>query len=408
MLWKLKQSPRVGKLYIAPGNGGTGALAENVPVEVMELEKLAQFAKEKNIGLTLVGPENPLGGGVVDLFKSRGLRIWGPSQAAARIEASKSFAKQLMAEKAIPTAEYRSFTEYEQALAYVREKGAPIVVKADGLAVGKGVIVCQSFAEAEDALKKMMVDKIFNESGAEVVIEEFLVGQEITVQAFCDGTSYRMLPPTQDHKQIFDGDRGSNTGGMGVIGPLPWVTAEMMQTIETKIIQPMLETLRERGTPYVGCLYAGLMMTKSGPKVIEFNARFGDPECEVYMRLLKSDLLDILEASVDGMLASLPIEWHPGFASCVMLASRGYPETSEKEIPITGIAEAGEIEGVVVFNMATVLEGGDLKTAGGRVLGVSAVGDSLKGALDRAYTAINRIHFDGMQFRRDIGAKALI
>ncbi len=407
ILWKLKQSPRAGKLYCAPGNGGTAAIAENVAIDPEDVEALTRFVEEKNIGLTVVGPENPLGAGIVDHFNSKRLRIWGPTKAAARIESSKAFTKELMNEKNIPTASHRAFTDYEEALAYVREKGAPIVVKADGFAVGKGVVVCQTIAEAEGALKKMMVEKIFKESGATVVIEEFLEGPEITVQAFCDGTSYKLLPTTQDHKRVFDGDKGGNTGGMGAVGPLPWVTSDMLRDIEMSVIRPMLDALRERGTPYVGCLYAGLMITKDGPKVIEFNARFGDPECEVYMRLLRSDILDVFEASIEGRLADLDIEWNPGAACCVMIASRGYPETSEKGVPITGIEDANKMDEVTIFNMFTNHSGDTLVTNGGRVLGVSATGTSLKEALERAYEAIGKIHFDGMHFRRDIGAKSL-
>ncbi len=407
LAWKLKQSSRLGKLYIAPGNAGTSALGENIPIGVMEFERLADFAQEKKIGLTIVGPDDPLGEGIIDIFKARGLRIWGPTKAAAQIESSKSFAKQLMRDAGVPTAEFGIFTEYEKALTYVHEKGVPIVVKASGLALGKGVYVCMNMGDAESALKDIMVDRMFGDSGNEVVVEEFLDGPEISIHAISDGTTYLMFPPSQDHKRVFDNDEGKNTGGMGVVGPLTWVSAAHMKDIENSVVRPTFDALAARGVEFSGILYPGLIMSSKGPRVLEYNARFGDPECEVYMRLMKSDILDILSASADGTLAGQTLEWNSGFACCITISSRGYPETSEKGVVIAGVEEANRVEGVVVFNMATALDGGILKTAGGRVLGVSAIGDTLKQALDRAYEAVGKIHFDGMHFRHDIGARSL-
>jgi len=405
--WKLKQSPKVGKVYIAPGNGGTDNVAENVPIGVMDSEKLADFAEEKNIGLTVVGPENPLAGGIVDVFQARGLRIWGPTKAAAQIESSKAFSKQLMKEAGIPTAEFEIFTDYEKARAYVHEKGAPIVVKVDGLVFGKGAYVCMTLEEAEAALKEIMVDKVHNAVG-KVVIEEYLDGQEISIHALVDGENSIIFPTSQDHKTIGENDTGKMTGGMGVIAPITWVSPEVLADIDVRIVRPTVATLSRRGMPIVGMLYPGLKMTSKGPKVLEFNARFGCPEAEVYMRLLKSDALDLFNACVDGNLAGFNMEWSPGFAVSIILASHGYPDEYKKGLPITGIEDAEKIDGVVVFHAGTKQVDGILVTDGGRVLSVSAVGDTLKEALDRAYEAADKIQFEGKYYRRDIGAKALL
>ena len=408
LAWKLKQSPRIGKLYIAPGNGGTRALGENVAIDAMDFENLANFAEEKKNALTIIGSDNPLAEGIVDLFKSRGLRVWGPTKAAGQIESSKAFSKRLMEEAGIPTAEFKVFTKYEEALDYVREKGAPIVIKASGLALGKGVYVCEALAEAENALKEIMIDRAHKDAGEEVVIEEFLDGEEVSIHALCDGKDYLLFPPSQDHKRIGEKDTGKNTGGMGVIAPVLRIDGEMQDEIRAKIIQPTLSALRERGAPFSGILYPGLKISSKGLRVLEFNARFGDPECQVYMRLMKTDLLDILEASADGNLVGKKLEWNPGFAVNIVLASGGYPDAYKKGFPITGIEEAEKVSGVVVFHAGTAIQGGNLVTSGGRVLGVSAVGDTLKQALDRAYEAAELINFEGKYFRRDIGAKALV
>ncbi len=406
LAWKLKQSPRIGKLYIAPGNGGTQNLGENVPIGVMEFEKLADFATEKKVHLTIVGPDDPFVGGIVDVFKQRGLRVWGPSKAAAQIEGSKAFSKQLMRDAGIPTADFSVFTNYDEAFRYVQDKGVPIVIKASGLALGKGVYVCQTLEEAAQALKEMMLDRIFKDSGTQVVIEEFLDGPEISIHAISDGRTYKLFPPTQDHKRALDGDAGKNTGGMGVIGPLPFVSDAQMSDIDDRIVKTTFDALNAKGIQFSGLLYPGLKMSSRGVKVLEYNARFGDPETQVYMRLLKTDILDIFEACVDGTLEKQPIEWNSGFAANIVLASGGYPDEYKKGLPITGIEDAEKVPGVIVFHAGTTFDGA-LKTSGGRVLGVSAVGTTLKEALDRAYEAVAKIHFEGMQFRRDIGAKAL-
>lgn len=407
LCWKLRQSPKVGKLYIAPGNGGTDDVAESVSIGVFEFEKLASFAKEKNIGLTVIGPDDPLAMGIVDVFQKKGLRVFGPTQAAARLEGSKAYAKELMREASIPTAEFKVCTEHADALAYVREKGAPIVIKASGLALGKGVYVCQSLADAEAALKEIMVDKIFKDAGDQVVIEEFLDGQEVSFHAISDGKTYTMFPTSQDHKPIGEGDTGKNTGGMGVIGPVPWVTKEMQKDIEVGVVEATLETMQSRGIPFSGILYPGLKVSSKGPRVLEYNARFGCPETEVYMRLMKSDIFELFEACVDGALVNFNLEWNPGYAATIIIASGGYPDSSEKGVPIFGIEEANKVPGVVVFHAGTAIANGQVVTNGGRVLSVSGAGATLKEALDTAYVGVTKISFNNMQYRRDIGAKAL-
>lgn len=407
LAWKLKQSPRIGKLYIAPGNGGTGLLGENVEIGVMEFEKLADFVQKKNITFTIPAPDDAFAGGIVDAFKARGLRIWGPTKAAAEIEGSKAFAKQLMTDAKIPTAEFRTFNAYAPALAYVRTQDVPIVIKASGLALGKGVYICGTFEEAEQALKEIMIDRVHKDAGSEVVIEEYLDGPEISVHALTDGITHLLFPPSQDHKRALDGDEGKNTGGMGTIAPVSWMTPEMMASVDSRVVAPTLDALKKRGVDFKGLLFPGLKMTLDGPKVLEFNARFGDPEAQVYMRLMKTDILDLFEACVDGTLAEKTIGWHRGFAANVVVASGGYPGEYQKGLPISGIEEAEKVDTVVVFQAGTKFENGQFLTNGGRVLGVSATGGTLKQALNRAYEAIGKIHFEGMHFRRDIGAKAL-
>ncbi len=409
LLWKLRQSPRVGKLYVAPGNGGTGTLAENVPIGVLEFEKLAAFAREKRIGLTVPGPDDAFVGGIVDVFKSHGLRVWGPTKDAAQIEGSKAFSKQLMHDAKIPTAEFGVFDTPAMALAHVRARGVPIVIKASGLALGKGVYVCRTMAEAEQAIQEIMVEKAHKGAGDEVVIEQYLDGPEISIHALTGGSTHVLFPPSQDHKPALDGDQGKNTGGMGTIAPVPWVTSDMMAAIDSNVVIPTFEALKKRGIHFQGLLYPGLKVTLDGPKVLEYNARFGDPETQVYMRLLKTDLLDLLEASIDGTMDAIrrTIQWNHVFAANIVIASGGYPDSYKTGFPISGIVEAESDEHVVVFHAGTKVENGILVTAGGRVLGVSAIGGTLKQALDRAYAAVAKIHFEGMHFRKDIGAKAL-
>ncbi len=407
LAWKLKQSKGLGKLFIAPGNAGTRELGENVPIAATDIPQLAQFAETRAIGLTIVGPDDPLALGIVDEFRKRGLRIFGPTKAAAQIEASKVFAKEVMKEANIPTAEYGTFTDFNAALSYVRRKGAPIVVKASGLALGKGVSVCATLEEAEAALEEMMVTKTLGEAGNEVVVEEFLEGQEISIHVLSDGIDFKMFPAAQDHKRAQDGDQGKNTGGMGTIAPVPWVSESMMQDIERRVVKPALEAMSFRGGLYTGVLFPGIIMTVNGPKVLEFNARFGDPETQVYMRLLKNDLLEVLNAVVDKRLGEIRLEWLPEHAANIVLASGGYPDAYEKGHEIRGVEQASQMQGVVVFHAGTVADQGALKTAGGRVLGVSAIGSPLKRALDKAYAAADAIQFQGKQMRRDIGAKSL-
>ena len=407
LAWKLVQSSNIDKLYVAPGNGGTQNVAENVSIEATDTESLVRFAEKNKIDLTVVGPDDPLALGVVDAFKSRDLRIFGPTRKAAKIEWSKAFAKKLMRDQNISTASFRIFREYDKALDYICKHGTPIVVKASGLALGKGAYPCKTFAEAKKALADIMLKRVYKEAGNEVIIEEFLDGQEISIHALCDGKTSILLPTAQDHKPIGDYDKGKNTGGMGTIAPVPWVTAEMLQNIERQIVKPTLNGLTKEGRLFTGCLYPGLKMTPEGLKVLEFNARFGDPETQSYMRLLKTDLFDILEACVEGKLAELTIEWHSGFAVCVVLASGGYPEKYRKGIPIFGVEQAEKISGVVVFHAGTKAYCDQLRTSGGRVLGITAIGKTLKEALNRAYEAISYIKFNGMQYRKDIGAKAI-
>lgn len=407
LAWKIAQSPRLGKLYIAPGNAGTRQHGENVNIPATAVQKLADFAQEKSIDLTIVGPDDPLALGIVDAFQARGLRIFGPTKAAAQIESSKAFSKQLMLEAGIPTAEFGVFTEYKKALVYVHDRGAPIVVKASGLALGKGVYVCTAVSQAEEALKEIMLDKVLKDAGNEVVIEEFLDGPEISVHALCDGKNFVTLLPSQDHKRALDNDEGKNTGGMGTIAPLPWVSPDMMREIEDTVIRPTLAALAAKGILFTGLLFPGLKMTKNGPKVLEFNARWGDPETQVYMRLLKSDLLEILDACVDATLTKDMLQWHDGFSSNIVLASGGYPDKYEKDFHITGIDDAEKYDGVKVFHAGTSYIDGVVKTNGGRVLGVSAVGAPLKDVLKRAYQAVDHIHYQGKYMRRDIGTKSL-
>lgn len=403
LAWKLDQSPRIGKLYVAPGNGGTWQIAKNVAINSADISGLVQFAEEKSIDLTVVGPDDSLALGVVDAFQARGLRIFGPTRSAAKIESSKAFAKKLMQEENIPTASFRIFNNYEEALAYIRKKGAPIVVKASGLALGKGAYPCNTLGEAESALANIMIDRAHKDAGNEVIVEEFLDGQEVSVHAFCDGKDFVLLPTAQDYKPIWEG--GKNTGGMGTIAPVSCITQDALQVISKQIVRPTLDALANRGRIFTGLLYPGLKMTGSGLKVLEFNARFGDPETQSYMRLLKTDLLDILESCVDGTLANLKIEWHSGFAACVVLASAGYPYGYRTNVSISGISDAENVPGVVVFHAGTKFTD-TLRTSGGRVLGISAVGATLSETIDRAYKAVHVIHFEGMYYRKDIGAKA--
>ena len=407
LAWKISQSPRIEKIYCAPGNSGTASIGENIPINATDLDGITNFAREKNIDLVVVAQDDPLAMGLVDKLTETGIRTWGPTKAAAQIEASKAFAKKFMSDFNIPTAKFKVFNNYEDALSYVKSQGFPIVIKASGLALGKGVIICKTLEEAESALKKITVDKIFGDSGNEVIIEEFLEGQEISIHAFCDGSHYKLFPTAQDHKPIGEGDTGPNTGGIGAIAPVPWVTADMMADIDERVVKPAVEGLKSMGIPFVGVLFPGLKMTKSGPKVLEFNARFGDPETQSFVRLLKTDLIDIMEASIDGTLNEINIQWSNQSACTVVAASNGYPDKYEKGFAISGIEDAQKLDGIVIFHAGTGIKDGKLITSGGRVLGVSAVGETLKDALNKAYNALGLIKFDGMYYRKDIGRKSL-
>ena len=418
LAWKLKQSSKVEKIFIAPGNPGTAGFGINIDIKPTDFNALIEFAKKENIALTVVGPDDPLALGIVNAFQDQNLKIWGPTRKAAQIEASKAFSKELMKKNRVPTANFETFHEYKKALEYLDKKGTPIVIKASGLALGKGVTVCQNLNDAKDALKKAMVDKVFGDAGSVVVIEEFLEGVEFSTHAFCDGSSFSLLPASQDHKPVFNDDKGPNTGGMGTIAPLPWVDQNLMNEVAERIVRPMLDGMKKDGMTFEGLLYPGLMAVKGALwqdsqrapltlKVIEFNARFGDPETQSYMRLLKTDLFDILTASVNGDLESINIEWENKYACCIVLASGGYPGSYKKSLPITGIEKAEEMDNVVVFHAGTANKDKNLVTNGGRVLGVTAIDDNLQGALDKAYKAVKLIHFEGMHFRTDIGAKSV-
>ena len=401
--WKLKQSPLVGKIYFAPGNPGTATVGINTNIPATDFDAQIKFVKENNIDFTVGAPDDILAAGVVNAFQKAGLKIFGPTKEATQIESSKAFAKQLMKEENIPTAKYKIFTDAKKAKVYIKKQGAPIVIKASGLALGKGVVVAQTLEEALAAIDDAMINKIFGEAGNEVVIEEFLQGKEVSIHAFSDGEHIALFPTSRDHKPIFEGNKGPNTGGMGTIAPLVEISAKQLEEIKQKIVLPAIKGLKKRGMPFVGCLYPGLMMTKEGPKVIEFNSRFGDPEMESYMRLLESDLYEILNACVDGTLDKLTITWTQKSACCIILASAGYPASSHKGDVISGLDNLPH--DVVAFHLGTKAVDEKVVTNGGRVLGVTAVGATLDDALELAYKQIGKtaIHFDGMQYRKDIG-----
>jgi phosphoribosylamine--glycine ligase len=411
LVWKLAQSPRVERVFCAPGNAGTGEDGVNVAIDVSEFDRLAKFVKKEGIGLTVVGPEDPLALGIVDYFQKAGLRIFGPSKAAAQLEASKVFAKQLMRHADVPTAEFRVCDHPDPARLYVQTREYPVVVKADGLAAGKGVIVCASTEEALAAIERIMVREEFGRAaGRQIVIEKRMEGQELSILALVSGRALVPLQPTQDHKPAFDNDEGPNTGGMGAYCPAPLATPEMLQEIETNILVPIVHALKRSRKPFRGVLYAGIMATNQGPRVLEFNCRLGDPETQPLLMRLKTDLLDLLEAVVDDRLTEFPessLQWDPRPAVCVVMASQGYPGAYSKGKVITGLAEAAKLPQVKVFHAGTRLENGMMVTDGGRVLGVTALGDTLADAKRNAYEAVSRIHFQGAFYRHDIGDNAL-
>lgn len=407
LAWKLMQSPRVQKVYCAPGNAGIAKMAECVPIPADDIKGLVNFALDNEIELTVVGPEAPLTAGIVDAFAAAGLAVFGPNQAAARLEGSKAFSKQIMEKFNIPTAKSRTFTSAGAALAYLQQQGAPIVVKADGLAAGKGVIVAMTLAEAEEAVHRIMVEREFGESGNQVVIEEFLAGEEVSVLAFTDGNTVIPMVSSQDHKAAYDNDAGPNTGGMGAYSPAPVLTPELLAQVEEQILRPTISGLRAEGIVYKGVLYAGLMITAQGPKVLEYNVRFGDPECQAVLPRLKTDLAEIMLSVINRMLHEQKIEWYDNHTVCVVMASGGYPGPYEQGKTINGLDEAALIDDVYVFHAGTGLKGDKIVTNGGRVLGVTAWGHTLPAALDKAYQAVNKISFAGAHYRKDIGQKAL-
>ena len=403
LYWKLTESPQTDKIYALPGNPGMG---EPVDISVMDNEAILRFATEKEIGLVVVGPEIPLMNGLVDDLEKAGIRAFGPRANAAEIEGSKSFAKDLMKKYGIPTARYDVFTEAESARAYIRREGAPIVVKADGLAAGKGVIVAMTEREALDAIDALIEDNSFGEAGARIVIEEFMEGEEASLLVFTDGKTIRPMISAQDHKRAFDGDRGPNTGGMGTYAPAPVMTPEMIERATEEILQPIIVAMAQEGRTYRGCLYLGLMITRDGPKVVEFNARFGDPETQVVLPLLDGDLVQIMCACADGTLADVPIQWKDGAAVCVVMAAGGYPASYEKGHEIYGIAAAEET-GALVFHAGTAKQGDRLVTNGGRVLGVVGMGADIASAVKKSYAATEKISFKDAYYRKDIAHRAL-
>ncbi len=406
LCWKLKQSPDVKGLYCAPGNGGTLADAVNVDLSVSEHQEVIDFCKEKNIDLVIVGPEAPLAVGIADDLEGAGISVFGPSYAASRIESSKIFAKELMGRYNVPTASFRIFDDFKKAEDHIRSEGAPIVIKAYGLAAGKGVIVTEDVEEAVNAARAMLVKGEFGSAGQKIIVEECLTGEEASILVITDGTNIIPLASSQDHKRVYDGDKGPNTGGMGAYSPAPAVNNELFNEVMETIIRPTVDGMRNEGIIYKGVLYAGIMITDSGPKALEYNVRFGDPETQVILPRMKSDLAGLLMRTASGDLSGAGIEWDERECVCVVLASGGYPGGYEKGKRITGLEEAAA-EGALVFHAGTRLEDGDLVTSGGRVLNVAGMGDGIKEAVANTYKAVGKIHFDGMHYRKDIGYRAI-
>jgi len=407
LVWKISQSPRVKKIYCAPGNAGIAQLAECLSVSAEDVKGLTARAEKERVDLTVVGPEAPLTLGIVEAFKEKGMRIFGPSQKAAEIEGSKAFAKDLMKKYRIPTGDSQTFTDHGPAVKYAKGKGAPLVVKADGLAAGKGVIICRSVDEALSALDLIMVQKAFGAAGGKVVVEEFLEGEEASFLAFTDGEAVLPLPTSQDHKAIYDKDQGPNTGGMGAYSPAPVVNKRVHREVMEKVMSPTVRGMAKEGRKYQGVLYAGLMIKEEKTKVLEFNARLGDPEAQPLLMRMKSDLVPVLEATIDGTLAQQKIEWEDRASVCVVIASGGYPGSYEKGKVISGLQEAAKVRDTFVFHAGTTLKEGKVVTNGGRVLGVTALGSGIQEAIQRAYEAVAKISWEGAYYRKDIGQKAL-
>jgi phosphoribosylamine--glycine ligase len=410
LAWKIKQSPLCTRLLILPGNPGMAPLGDLLPVPATNTAEIIKLAKLHQIDLVIVGPEDPLANGLVDAIEKEGIKAFGPTKAGAQLEADKAFSKKMMRDAAIPTAEGRAFTNLKSAINFVETRNEPLVVKASGLARGKGVIVCSDPVEALDAVRNIMEKKIFGDAGNTVVIEERLDGPEVSLLAFVDGNNAYLMEAAQDHKRIGDGDTGPNTGGMGAFSPAPLLTDATIEKVQREVLVPLLDTLRRNEIDFRGILYTGLMLTAGGAKVLEFNVRFGDPECLPLMLRLKSDLVEVMLASIDRKLDQITLEWDQRPAVCVVLASEGYgwkPDSEVKKgVPITGLDAAAKVEGVQIFHGGTALKDGQLVTAGGRVLGITAIGDTLAAARKKAYEAISHIHFEGMQYRKDIGEKA--
>lgn len=403
LAWKLAQSPLVDQIFAAPGNAGTSELATNIPIAAADLSALFHFARNNKIDLTIVGPEDPLALGIVDLFQAERLKIFGPSRAAAQLEASKAFAKRFMQEMGIPTARFGSFTDYDEAMSYLRQQEGQVVVKASGLAAGKGVIVCENQDEAAAALRQIMRDKEFGSAGDKVVIEERLTGPELSLLAFSDGHTVVPMLPARDHKRVYDGDEGPNTGGMGAFAPPPDLNSTLITNIAQNALNPVIEGMAERGTPYMGVLYAGIMLTPTGPKVLEYNCRFGDPETQVILPMLESDLVEIVLACLERRLTPELVQRKDGACATVVMAAPGYPGSYPKGLPIRGVEAAAALPYTQVFHAGTRVENGQLVSSGGRVLSVSAWGNSLNAALERTYTGVQHIQFEGAHYRTDIG-----
>lgn len=403
ILWKLAQSPKKPELYCAPGNGGISQIATCVDIAATDIENMVAFAKREKMELVVVAPDDPLAMGMVDALEKEGIRAFGPKKNAAIIEASKAFSKELMKKYHIPTAEYETFSDAQKALEYVKTAKIPLVLKADGLALGKGVLICKTRQEAEQAVRQVMLDKAFGAAGNTVVIEEFLEGPEVSVLTFTDSHTILPMASAQDHKRARDNDEGLNTGGMGTFSPTPKYTPEIQQQVEREIIRPTVDALNAEGRPFKGVIFFGLMLTKDGPKLLEYNARFGDPEAQSVLFRMKNDLLEIFEAVIEERLSEITLEFEPGAALCVVMASGGYPEHYEKGKEISGLDEVSD--GVVVFHAGTKLENGKFYTSGGRVLGVVAKGEDMEAARKIAYENVQKIHFEGAQYRQDIGIK---
>jgi phosphoribosylamine---glycine ligase len=404
LAWKLRQSPRVKQIFIVPGNAGTAQIGRNVELELSQLDQLLNFARRESIDFTVVGPDDVLAAGIVDLFESAGLRIFGPCREAAQLESSKSFAKRFMVRHGIPTARFGEFESSQDAKAALDLFGFPVAVKADGLALGKGVVIAQDRSEAETAIDDMIERRRFGDAGRKVVIEEFLSGNECSVHALVDGRSYLLFPTAQDHKQLYDGNRGPNTGGMGTFSPSQRPDASLLQEIREQILDPFLQGIRKDDLRFRGLLFPGVMLTKDGPRVLEFNCRFGDPETQVLLPRLKTDLIDLLEATITEQLDAVAAEWDTGSAVCVVMASGGYPGKYSTGKTIAGLEDVSRMGDVTVFHAGTKASENRVLTSGGRVLGVTAIGDNLAAAKRRAYDAVDKIEFDECYFRRDIGA----